>query len=298
MHALAPARILALAALTAAVAHGEAAAQRILDERLPAAPAVHVRIQNIAGSVKIVGWNRDSVAVTGTVHDTPAERFAVAQEDGSVRIGIWDTSVASARPSDIEVRVPANASVWVRTGSAGIYTGGITGSIDAASVGGDIEITGVPADAAVESMTGSIVLDVRTRALRAKTVTGPMRIHGVIADATATSVSGNILVEDADVGRGTFESINGELRVVGRLRSDAVLDFVTHGGAIEFLLPAGTDAEFLVGTYEGSLVNEFRVPVRTSASKIKGSEQSFTLGAGGSRVTVRTFRGRVVVRSR
>lgn len=298
MHATARNRTLALAGIAILLAHGDAAAQRVIDERLPVPPQVHVRVQNMAGSVKIVGWNRDSVVVTGTVNDTPAERFTVARDDGAVTIGLWDPGVASARPSDIEVRVPAGASVRVRTGSAGIFMGGVAGSVDATSVGGDIEITGAPADAFIESMTGTVVLDVRTKSLRARTVTGPMRIHGTIVDVTATSVSGNILVEDADVGRGTFESINGELRLVGRLRADAVLDFVTHGGAIEFLLPATTDATFLVGTYEGSVLNEFGVPVRTSASKIKGSEHGFTLGTGGARVTVRTFRGRVVVRSR
>src|SRR5690606_36017566 len=46
-----------------------AAAQRKVAERLPAAPDGYVRVHNIAGSVKLIGWDRDSVAVTGTVHD-------------------------------------------------------------------------------------------------------------------------------------------------------------------------------------------------------------------------------------
>jgi hypothetical protein len=275
-----------------------AAQQRSIDERLPAVADGHVRIQNMAGTVKIVGWQRDSVAVTGTVHDTPAERFTVQREDGVVQVGIWDTSVESVRPSHIEVRVPAGSTVWIRTGSASIYAGGVTGSLDAASVGGDIELRGSLVEAFVESMTGTLVLDVRTKSLRAKTVTGAVRLHGVIVDATVTSVSGNILIEGADIQRGSFESVNGELRLVGSIRSDATLGFVTHGGAIEFLLPAATDATFQVATYEGGFVNEFRVPVRTSVSKIKGSEHGLSLGTGRAQVTVRTFRGRVVLRSR
>jgi hypothetical protein len=78
----------------------------------------------------------------------------------------------------------------------------------------------------------------------------------------------------------------------------ATLDFVTHGGAVELLLPAATDADLRISTFEGGLANEFKTAVRTTASKIKGSEHAFTLGAGGARVNVRTFRGRTVVRSR
>ncbi|MGH7466096.1 MAG: hypothetical protein ACREK1_13020, partial [Longimicrobiales bacterium] len=90
----------------------------------------------------------------------------------------------------------------------------------------------------------------------------------------------------------------GELRFVGQLRRGSSLDFVTHAGAVEFLLPAATDAEFRFSTYEGGLRSEFDAQVRTSISKIKGSEQSFILGQGGARVNVRTFRGHAIVRSR
>jgi DUF4097 and DUF4098 domain-containing protein YvlB len=147
-------------------------------------------------------------------------------------------------------------------------------------------------------MTGRLTLDVRTAVARAKTVTGAILLRGNISDATATSVSGNVLIEDAFVQRGSFESVDGELRFVGELRRGASLDFVTHAGAVEFLLPATTDAEFRFSTYEGGLRSEFKAPIRTSRSKIKGSEQSFVVGQGGAHVSVRTFRGRVTIRSR
>jgi hypothetical protein len=275
-----------------------ASAQRNVDERLAAAPGVSVQIMNIAGSVKVTGWDRDSIAVTGSVHDTQAERFAVHRSDAGVKIGIWDTTVERVPPSAIDVRVPARSQVWVRTGSASIFASGLSGGLDVNSVGGDIEIRGSPREVFAESMTGAIVLDVRSAVARAKTVTSAIRVHGVIADATATSVSGNILLEHADIARGSFESVDGELRFVGTIRPAATLSFVTHAGAVEFLLPAATAAQFRVGTYEGSLTSEFDVPVRTTASKIKGSERSFTLGRGSAQVNVRTFRGRVVIRSR
>jgi DUF4097 and DUF4098 domain-containing protein YvlB len=285
---------LALLALSAL----PASAQRKISERFPAAPDGFVRVHNIAGSVKLIAWDRDSIAVTGTVQDTPAERFAVQRAEGGVTLGLWDTTVERAAPSHIEVRVPARSQVWIRTGSASVFVSGVTGGLDVNSVGGDIEVHDASGEVFAESMTGGIVLDVRTTIARAKTVTGAILLQGAIADATATSVSGNVLIEDASIDRGSFESVDGELRFVGSLRRGATLDFVTHAGAVEFLLPAATNGEFRFSTYEGGLRSEFKVPVQTSVSKIKGSEQSFRLGEGGARVNVRTFRGRAVVRSR
>jgi hypothetical protein len=287
--------LLCLSAWASAV---PASAQRMIDERFAAATDGHVQIMNIAGSVRISGWDRDSIAVTGTVHDTPTQRFATHRSEAGVKIGIWDTTVERAPPSNIEVRVPERSQVWVRTGSAAVFVGAITGGVDVHSVGGAIEIEGAPREAFAESMTGAIVLNVRTAVARAKTVTSTVRIHGVITDATATSVSGRILIEHADIARGSFESVDGELRFIGVIRPSATLSFVTHAGAVEFLLPAAASAQFRVGSYDGALTTEFDVPIRTVASKIKGSEQSFTLGEGRAQINVRTFRGRIVVRRR
>jgi hypothetical protein len=273
-------------------------AQRKVNERFAAPRDVEVSILNIAGSLKITGWDRDSVVVMGTVHDTPAERFIVHRSGAGVKAGIWDTTVERAEPSHVEVRVPAGARLTVRTGSASVFVSGVEGGIEVNSVRGDVEIRGSPREVFAESMMGSIVLDVRTPLARTKTVTAAARIHGRITDLTATSVSGSVLLENAEIERGSFESVDGELRFVGRVMPRAVLGFVTHGGAIEFLLPADTDAAFRVGSYAGALTSEFSAPVRSTASKIKGSDQGFTLGAGSAQVNVRTFRGRVVVRSR
>jgi hypothetical protein len=275
-----------------------ASAQRKVSERFAVPAGVHVSILNVAGSVKVTAWEHDSIAVTGMVHETASQRFLVQRSDAGVKIGLWDPAVEHMPPSEIDVRVPSRAQVWVRTGSAGIFVGGLRGGIDANSVGGDIEIRGSPREAFAESMTGGIVLDVRTALARVKTVTAPIRVHGAITDLTATSVGGTILIDDAEVERGSAETVDGEIRFVGRLLPRTTLSLVTHAGAVEFLLPASTSAAFRVATWEGGLVSEFKAVVRTTRSKIKGSEQSFTLGSGSAQVDVRTFRGRVVVRSR
>lgn len=291
-------RSLALALALAIAAAAPVAAQRKVAERFAVPADVHVSILNVAGSVKVTGWAHDSVVVTGVVHETPAQRFMVHHAEGGVKLGLWDPTIEKIAPSELDVRVPAGAQVWVKTGSAAVFIGGVRGGVDINSVGGDIEVTGSPREAFAESMTGRIVLDVSTELARAKTVTSAIRIHGRIADLTATSVSGTILLDGVAVTRASCETVDGELRFVGDIPARAALDFVTHGGGVELLLPSSVSAAFRMQSYEGDLVNEFGVPVSSVRSKIKGSEHTFTLGRGAATIDVRTFRGRVVVRSR
>jgi hypothetical protein len=274
------------------------AAQRTIAEGLGVPGDAHVTISNVAGWVKITGWARDSIAVTGTVSDTKTERFTVQRAGSAVRIGLWDAAAASVPPSHVEVRVPSRASVTVRTGSASVFIADVSGALDVASIGGEIEIRGAPRSVLVESMTGPLIVDVRTGSVRAKTVTSAIRLHGSYDDATATSVSGSILLDGAVVRRGSFEAVDGELRFVGALRPDAELAFVTHAGAVEFLLPAATSATFRSIAFGGSFQSEFSEPVRTAISKVKGTEHDLSVGGGEAQISVRSFRGRVVIRRR
>lgn len=284
------------ALLAASVA--PATAQRKVAERFAVAPNAHVSILNVAGSVKVTGWEHDSIAIGGTVHETAPQQFIVKRADNGIKIGIWDPAVEKMPPSHLDIRVPSGAQVWVRTGSSTVFVGGVRGGIDVNSVGGSIELAGSPREAFAESMTGTIVLDVNTPLARAKTVTAPIRVHGRIGSLTATSVGGSILIENADVERAACETVDGELRWVGPLSPRAGIGFITHQGAVEFLLPAATAASFTVSTYEGEFVNEFKAPVQTTRSKVKGSQHVFTVGSSDAEVDVRTFRGRVVFRTR
>jgi len=287
--------ILSLAALPGLLAM-PAQAQRRVSVQHAIGAGDFVRIHNIAGNVKVTGWDRDSVVATGTVHDTPNERFTVTRAEGGITLGLWDTSVQQATPSVLEVRVPAGAQVYVRTGSSTVFVGSVTGTVDINTVSGMVEVAGTPRDLTVETLSGDVMLDARARVTRARTATGAIRIRGSYADLTATSVSGSITVATPAIERGRFESISGDLRYTGDVARDAVLDFVTHAGAVEFVLPDAPSAEFIVHTYEGELESRFRAPIRYGGGKLKGREMSFTLGQGAARISVRTFKGRVIVR--
>jgi hypothetical protein len=276
-----------------------ATAQKQLNVRFSVAPDVPVRIQNIAGSVRVQGWDRDSVAIVGLIREPPGQPFKAVHDPagGGVKIAVWDAVSEKVPPSTFDVYVPAGSQVWVRTASSSIHVSGVTGGVDVNSVSGRIDVVGAPRELIAESMTGAVTLYANTRVLRAKTLTGALHLRGTVSDASATSVGGDILVEGS-IERGRFESIDGAVRFNGELSASAALDFINHDGAVELILPLKSAANIVVSTHEGTLQNEFNVQVRNMGSKLKGSEYHFTLGPGGARIDVRTFRGRVTVRPR
>ena len=134
----------ALLTLLTLVAAGDAGAQQRIDQRMAAAPVGLLRIQNFVGAVRVTGWDRDSIAVTGTV-GTGEFYFGVGK--GSGKLGVYlppkvtegglDAAQAKGQivPSVLEVRVPRRTRVWVKTARASIDVQDVTGRLDLYAVG-------------------------------------------------------------------------------------------------------------------------------------------------------------------
>jgi hypothetical protein len=271
-------------------------AQRSIDERVPASPSGYIRIHNMGGSVRVTAWDRDTIAVTGSVWETKSDRFEIHSGEGGAKLGLWNDTGGPVRPSTFEVRVPRGSHVWVKTGSADIAIEGVRGGVDLYSVTGRITLTGDPREVFAESMGGGIDITANTRSVRATSASGDIAVRGAIADASVRTVSGDLLIEGIQFERGRFESVEGDIRYTGEIGRSSLLDFVNHSGAVEFILPPKVAADFVVSTFEGGLDDRYGVRAESRQSKLKGTELTFTIGGGGGHVTVRNFKGRVVLR--
>lgn len=274
-----------------------AGAQRTIDQRYAAAPTTYIRIHSIVGSVRVTGWDRDSVAVTGTVSETKLDRFAVAAGYEASKMGFFGEGT-DLKPSHLEIRVPAGSQVWVKTANADVTVTGVTGGIDVYSVSGRLEVGGSPREVFVESMAGAVRVAANTRTVRAKTASGDIVVAGVVNDVMATTVSGTVTAEDGAFERGRFESVDGDILYAGEVRRGSWLDFINHSGAIELVVPRATAADFALTLFEGGFQDAFGVRPTYGGNKLKGQQLSFTIGGGGAHVTVRNFKGRTILRAK
>ena len=277
-----------------------AAAQRKINEQFAAAPDAHVRLHLLAGSVRVTGWDRDSIAIRGVVFETPNEKFMVHRDKSGVKLGHWDPTVEKAGPSQLELFVPTRSLLWIKTATATVVVAGVTGGVDIGSSTGAIEVSGAPREIITETMSGAVTIDARSRLARIRTATGFVTLRGAISDANVSTVSGHVLIETGGVERGRFESVDGDIRYRGDVGRLASLDFINHAGAIEVVVPPAAAAEINVNVFEGTIENALGVEaVRAPVSKMtkgKGRDERFTMNGGGAYVTIRSFKGPVVLR--
>ncbi len=295
--------LIVLAALLALAGQDTAHAQTRIDQRRPAAPDGLLKIHNLVGSVRVIGWDRDTIAVTGTVG---SGTFYMGVGKGGGKLGIELPTAVSARVdlapgktdvqgSSLEVRVPRRTRVWVKAASATIDVDGVTGGLDLYAVGGEIRVRGAPQDVYAESMDGALDLDVSAPAVRLRSAGGAITLRGAIENAVASSVSGPIIVTGARLQRGRFESVTGEIRYDGDVERGSSLGFESHSGPIVLAVSEGVSAEFDVTAFHADIRNEIARVIPRLGGDLRSRMLTFTLGDGGAQVTVRNFKGTITL---
>jgi len=250
-----------------------------------------VRIYNSVGSVRVVGWNRDSVAVRGVLGRGTSLHMGGGRTGMKMFIeGVDDRNPA---PANIEVWVPAKAKVWVKTATADIEVTGVTGSLDLYVVGGRISVTGNPADVNAEAIDGSIKVVGSPGWLRAKSASGDVTLDGSSSDVTISTVSGKIDADGTGFEKAKFETVTGSIRFAGSFRRGGLVNFDTHSGSVEVGLPAGSPADFDVVSIAGPITNKLTSSRPVRGRYGRGAELATSSGDGGTRVQIRSFKGPV-----
>jgi DUF4097 and DUF4098 domain-containing protein YvlB len=247
----------------------------------------------------VLGWDADSLAVSASLAQR-AGRFSAAG-DAHVR-KLWvDPEAGSA---ELEVHVPRGVTLWVMSVTARIDVEGVDGTLDLSSQGGTIRVLGTPRDVTAETLDGSVELAGGTARARVKTVSGDILLRGASQDLGASTLSGHIVVRAAGwqrggtgVQRGKFASVTGDIRFEGELGPGGVVEVESQSGNIEVRLPATTVADFDVVTIQGTITNTLGHGEQQPKPGIgdAGKELRFSTGTGGAQVTVRTFKGAIVL---
>jgi hypothetical protein len=253
-------------------------------------PTAAFKIWVPAGKVRLVAWDRDSILVRG--HVPKSENFYFSGNFAGMKLGVETTSPrGQSGQSNIVAYVPRRGKFNVKTVTASIDGAGVSGWFY--SVSGPIHLSGSATSVEVESMNGSLDLDVTTPWLRARTGDGHLLLRGAPEDVDASTIGGTLDVAATTVLRGQFGSVSGDIHYVGSPAPGAIFEFSNHSGTVDLLLPQNVSGVFALSSIVGSIENGFTA-VRPIASATHSMRLS--LGRGGSQVTVRTFKGAIRLR--
>lgn len=210
-----------------------------------------VKIHNYVGSVRVVGWARDSVHVSGRVA-THLQLYGGGTRHG-VKLGPDGGQRSPRDVAELVVYVPVGANVAVRGASTDIDIGGVTGIVDAASVGGRLLVDASPGALTVETMDGPLRVRGNPRVLRARTASGDLEFDGSAHDASLRSVSGRVVVTGGPMHLMRAETISGDIRFDARLARNADVVLESHSGTVDANSgKAGAGAKLTARSFRGT----------------------------------------------
>ena len=288
--------ILAAVALAASAPAG--AATREVDQTVKADKDGRVSVENIAGSIRVEGWNKGEVQVTGTLGDD-VEDLEIKDDGGRTRIKvIYPKKKHNIKHgADLVIKVPEGSSLEVECVSASIGVEGVEGDLDLSSISGDVTAAGKCRSVEAETISGDVKADCDAPKVTVHSISGQVAAFGDESEVEAQSVSGDIELQFATYKELTVESVSGDADVEGGLDPDASVKFDLHAGDVTLTVPADVSADFRAETFSGDIVNDFGA--RSSRAKFtSGSSLEFETGGGGARVRINTFSGNVTIRKK
>ncbi|HVF51484.1 MAG TPA: DUF4097 family beta strand repeat-containing protein [Pyrinomonadaceae bacterium] len=224
----------------------------------PLAPGGRVSLENIQGAVRIMGWERNEVKVDAVKRAYSAERLAEAE----IRV---DASEDAVR---IKTKYPE----------------------------GNLNFNSDARERARNPATVEYTLTVPRNARLDKValVSGALTIEGIAGEVKASSVSGHVAAR-ALTGRTNISVVSGALDLdYTQLSGESHAEISSVSGAVTVTLASDANAELRVNTVQGSISNDFGLPVRQG--RFVGRDLAGVLGRGGPSIKLSNVSGSVRVR--
>lgn len=190
--------------------------------------------------------------------DRPARRRS-REPDPCHRDSDWNGNNRNDTSVDIVVRLPAGVRADLKTVSGDVSAEGIRGTLEIASVSGDVHLADFQGD----------VLD-------------------------ATTVSGDVDLARVTAREVTAETVSGEVSFSGPLDPKGAYDFKTLSGDVTLTLPREPDARMSAVTFSGDVRSDF--PVQSRDRRHRNRFQA-TWGSGTAQLDLESFSGDIKIRS-
>lgn len=247
------------------------------------------------GSVEVLGWEKDSVEITGT-------KYARTQEDLdqiAVNIAAREDSISIKTAFPGPTRRGGGARFVIRAPKTARVT-----LVDTSN--GAIRVEDLARAEKLDTSNGSITVNRSNGPLVADTSNGAIRVSQTPGDLTLDTSNGRIEADDVS-GAITADTSNGSIRVtVTEPPAGANLRFETSNGGVEVTLkryqenpmlldssngnitlrlPENVNADLHASTSNGNIQTDFPV---TAVGEIKKTELRGKLGGGGPVLRVST----------
>jgi DUF4097 and DUF4098 domain-containing protein YvlB len=248
----------------ALMAGGPALAGRSVNESIDAGKSPSISIENLAGSVRVVGSSGSTVEISGTLGDD-VEELRIENSGGEIEISVELPDGNHKRnldaDADLEILVPFDSELYIETVAANIEVIDVRGSMSLESVAGTVEVEGAGGELEIETVASTI------------------------------TVRASSLVE------ASFGSVAGNIHVEGDLSDSGEFSFETVSGDITLEVPSGFSAEWDIETFSGPIDSDLGPAAERTSKYAPGKELHFVSGSGGAEVSIESLSGSIEIRT-
>jgi DUF4097 and DUF4098 domain-containing protein YvlB len=256
-----------------------------------------VEIHNIRGDIKIIGWDKNEVKLTGELDDLKKELIFKAQGNVVIiNVIMPRRNINSGDGSDLTIYVPKTNRVDVSVVSTDLIIGNIQGGIDARTVSGEANISEVQKKLYMETVSGDITVKKSSGKMKLNSVSGDIRGDFDSKDVRAESVSGDVSLTLSNFDNLKAGSVSGELKVSGQLNDSGNLRLSTVNGDISLSFKDAVNARTKINAGPGGDINN-----RMSSDEVREifpnqQKLNMTLGNGSGKIQIGTINGSIYLK--
>jgi DUF4097 and DUF4098 domain-containing protein YvlB len=310
------------------------AAEKRLDRTFTVAPGGRLTIESEGSDLRVEGTSGNQVEVhilvTGSERSLERITLSAEQSGNDVAVatkhgsGKWDWFGSWNLDGRVEVKVPHNYNIDIRTSGGDIVVGQLQGDARAKTSGGDIRVTEmrgpvdmstsggdvraeqIQGDTRLNTSGGDIDVARVTGNLDAKTSGGYIHLNEISGKVLARTSSGNVIANGIR-GDSDLKTSGGDIRATidGRIAAhtsggDVTAELVganrgisvtSSGGDLTVRVPKDTAGSLNAATSGGSVRTE--LPVTTT--ELGEHKLTGTINGGGNEIYARTSGGSIKV---
>ena len=286
-----------LIAMSLIAISGLASAGDKVNETIKASADGVVEIHNIRGDIKIIGWDKNEVKLTGELDDLTKE--LVFKSQGNViliNVIMPRRNINKGDGSDLTIYVPKTNRVDVNVVSTDLMIDNIQGGIDARTVSGEAVISNVQKKLHMETVSGDISVNKSSGKMKLNSVSGDIIGDFDSNDVRAESVSGDVNLTLSNFDNLNAGSVSGEIKVSGQLNDSGSLRLSTVNGDISLSFKDAVNARAKINAGPGGDISN-----KMSSDEVKDifpnqQKLNMTLGNGSGKVKIGTINGSIYLK--
>lgn len=263
-------------------------------------PGGRVSVEGFNGSIEVLGWEKDSVQITGTKYASREEnmrdiKIDVQTDAGSVRVRAvkpepWHGNMGVK----FMLRVPHEVQLEsINTSNGQIRVEDIKGRTQLVTSNGPVNVRNLEGELSAKTSNGSVELFAAKGDISVRTSNGPIRGEDVRGALEATTSNSPITLHRFEPKAGSpvrLETSNGPIDAAFARFEGNEVRASTNNSGITIRLPGDAKARLRASTSNGHISTDFEV---TASGEISKNHLEGAINGGGPTVHVSTSNGSV-----